>query len=504
MTAAAAAVGRGERVATCLRTGEAVLGRRCRTRMNLESGQEESRQQTKLADGEVAFSSAVSTKKRLSEALADAVDEAMFNLPVGCVPDLAIVYASASYEDRKVGLNRERLDYVVPQLRELVPGLRNVIGGTVAGVVGADIDGRCTEIEDRPAVSVTLARIPNAQINVFHVDERDLPSLDGPPDNWVSLVGGAKPKDLPSFIMLCNSAFYSSGAMERFAMGVDFAYPGSVKVGGVVGAPSPTPGLVYGSLKKDLLTLTSRSTYENGIVGVTISGGISMETIVTQGVRGVGPVFTVRKVTKKSLVEVEAPGKQGSPPTILAADRALKFVISNASKDDQAQLFKNPLLGVADDEFKDDLRDGDYLCRKVQGIDPRTGGMAMADHLRPGQRVRFHVRDAEAAINELDTILNRFKRSELQKTIEGTLKPILGTLAFMDVTRGMKFFREPNIDSTTFVRYFPASLVGFFAQAEFSPFGAKRTPTQVHESTAVFAIVRSAADLEQKPASEEN
>lgn len=332
----------------------------------------------------ILFSSAVSTKKRLSEALADAVDEAMFNLPIGCVPDLAIVYVSVAYEDRKVGLNRERLDSVVPQLRELVPGLKNIIGGTVAGVLGGDSTGACTEVEGRPAVSITFAQIPDAQIQVFHVDEGDLPSLDTSPDEWVSLVGGAKPHAKPSFILLCNSPFYSNGGLSHFVRGVDFAYPGSVKVGGVVGAPSPTPGIMYGTMKKDLLTLTSKAVFDGGVVGMTIAGGIEMETIVTQGVRGVGkrvqhayrnkfdlnflavnevylnqtssaacsgPVFSVRKVSQKSLLELELQ-TPNVPGQVMPTDRALKLVVRHASKEDQGLLFKNPLLGVADDEFK--------------------------------------------------------------------------------------------------------------------------------------------------------
>lgn len=117
----------------------------------------------------------------------------------------------------------------------------------------------------------------------------------------------------------------------------------------------------------------------------------------------------------------------------------------------------------------------------------------------------------------------RFKRDELNKTISGTLKPIVGTLTFTDVSRGVSFFREQNVDSTTFaeyvssfncsttitlkfltraksfvlcscvcLRYAPAPLAGFFAQAEIAPIGGKRSPTHTHESAAVFTIIREA------------
>jgi len=48
------------------------------------------------------------------------------------------------------------------------------------------------------------------------------------------------------------------------------------------------------------------------------------------------------------------PSKSGAGSALqtMSADRVLKMVISEATKSDQALLFKNPLLGVALDESK--------------------------------------------------------------------------------------------------------------------------------------------------------
>jgi len=308
-----------------------------------------------VVDDDICFSSAVSTKKRLSEALRDAVDQALFSLPVGCVPDVAILYVSTIYEERKIGLRKESVEFAAQQIRELIPGIQNVIGGTVAGVLGADSMGRCTEVESLPAVGVTLARIPDAEINLFHVNESDLPNLDGPQEGWKEVVGGADPNSLPTFFLFCNSTFQSSGALEKFIRGLDFAYPGSMKVGGVVGGSGPNPGYIYTTLLKDLMSTTSKCSYKDGLVGLSISGGIEVETLVTQGVRGIGPVFTIQKVKNKSVLELDfTPSKSGSSSALqtMSADRVLKMVISEATKSDQASLFKNPLLGVALDESK--------------------------------------------------------------------------------------------------------------------------------------------------------
>mmetsp|Transcript_13674 Transcript_13674/g.19727 ORF Transcript_13674/g.19727 Transcript_13674/m.19727 type:complete len:172 (+) Transcript_13674:202-717(+) len=161
--------------------------------------------------------------------------------------------------------------------------------------------------------------------------------------------------------------------------------------------------------------------------------------------------------------------------------------------------------------LQESLRDGDYLVRKIEGIDPRSGGIELLDELRVGQRVRFHVRDAKTAVAEFETILDRAKRNELQNSLEGSvMKPIVGTLAIADVTRGVKFFKERNVDTEIFIRYAPTSLLGCFAQAEIAPLGGKPSPTYTHESVSAFTVIRRRSDKtlpvvesEEEPETEE-
>ena len=79
--------------------------------------------------------------------------------------------------------------------------------------------------------------------------------------------------------------------------------------------------------------------------------------------------------------------------------------------EDERELLHNGLLiGRAISEYRETFGRGDFLVRNVIGVDQESGAIAMADYIRTGQTVQFHVRDAETADEDLRLMLDKQKR----------------------------------------------------------------------------------------------
>ena len=109
------------------------------------------------------------------------------------------------------------------------------------------------------------------------------------------------------------------------------------------------------------------------------------------------------------------------------------------------------------------------------GADEESGSIALADYVKTGQTVQFHVRDANTAHEDLAVML------EGQKS----LVPAAGGLLFSCNGRGMNLFDRPCHDIRAAREAMPATpIAGFFAAGELGPVGGKNF---VHGHTASFA-----------------
>ena len=148
------------------------------------------------------------------------------------------------------------------------------------------------------------------------------------------------------------------------------------------------------------------------------------------------------------------------------------------TRDDRQPLF----VGVARDEFKQDLQQGDFLIRNLLGVDAKGGAIAIGDLVRPGQRIQFHLRDARTSAEDLEMLLQRYLE------LVSDAPPPAGALMFSCLGRGAGLYGEPNFDSELFSRYLglvPVS--GFFCNGEIGPVGGS---TFLHGYTSVFGICR--------------
>jgi small ligand-binding sensory domain FIST len=325
------------------------------------------------------------------------------------------------------------------QERLQIPALIGCSGG---GIVGIDRQGEAQEVEGEPALSLTLMHLPNVGVRAFHITADDLPDLDSPPDAWVEVIG-VSPQEQPQFVLLSDPF---SAKINELIEGLDFAYPGAVKVGGLASA---------------------------GLMGVRT--GLFCNYHIYQVVKGERNIVL-------ELTEDESLGLRTSNQPGRAALEVLRHLIQDLSEADRQLAQNNSLfVGVARDEFKQQLGRGDFLIRNLLGVDPRAGALAIGDRVRPGQRIQFHLRDAQASAEDLEVLLQNYRD-------DGSNSSAVGALMFSCLGRGKGLYGEPNFDSRLFHRYLPnIPLGGFFCNGEIGPVSGS---TFLHGYTSVFGICR--------------
>jgi small ligand-binding sensory domain FIST len=160
----------------------------------------------------------------------------------------------------------------------------------------------------------------------------------------------------------------------------------------------------------------------------------------------------------------------------------LRDLIQSLSEEDRQLAQHSLFVGVARDEFKQQLGHGDFLIRNLLGVDPRVGAIAIGALIRPGQRIQFHLRDARTSEEDLELLLQQYQKEASKST------DAVGALMFSCLGRGEGLYGKPNFDSQLFHRYLNSTqLGGFFCNGEIGPVGGN---TFLHGYTSVFGICR--------------
>lgn len=349
--------------------------------------------------------------------------------------DLAIVFASPS------------------RARELAPRLADLPAATVIGCSGAGIIGDAREIEDRPAVSVTAAELPGVTCTAFRAEP------DGMLANvatWRARIGADDPAGL---LVLAEPFSNAQAAID----GLDAAFPRARKFGGLVSG-SRIPG-------NDWLFAQGEA-FRTGAVGVAFSGDVAIDTIVAQGCRPIGAPMVVTRGEANLILELD-----GRPPLDV-----LEALHASLDARDRALLRHSLFVGI---EMTDSLvhHEGELLVRNILGLDPEANALAVAARLRPFQVVRFLLRDANAATEDLVRLLERHRAAG-----RGGCD---GALLFSCLGRGAHLFGEPDHDSRLFRAHLgDVAVGGFFCNGEIGQVGGT---TFLHGYTSSFALFRSRA-----------
>jgi small ligand-binding sensory domain FIST len=306
-----------------------------------------------------------------------------------------------------------------------------MLGCSAGGVLAGD-----RGIEGRSAVAVWAAVLPGAQVRTFHLEV-----MTGGPT--AAVVGLPPPGTAGNEVALLLADPWSF-PVDGFVARANAAVPGLPVVGGLASG-AVTAG-------RTRLFLDGR-VVERGAVGALIAG-TRATAVVSQGCRPVGPAMTVTAAA-------------GNVVRGLAGLRALdkvEQVLSELSPQDQALATSGLQIGVATDEYGDDL---DYVVRGVVGLERETGGLVVGDLVQVGQTVRLQVRDADAADADLRALLARY-RGATRDAQTG------GALLFSCNGRGASLFgsshRGADHDAALVRSELAAQgLAGFFAAGEIGP-----------------------------------
>jgi small ligand-binding sensory domain FIST len=417
---------------------------------------------TNATTDSMKWASALSTRPFLEAAVEEVVTQAQALLDASA--DLGFVFISSTFASEYSRL--------LPLLKDKLPGVP-IVGCSGGGVIGMNPRGKILEVEAEPAVGLTLAHLPDVNVHPFYVSASDLPDLDSPPDAWAEVIG-VPVAEHPHFVLLAEPF---SARINDLLQGLDFAYPGASKVGGLASS-----GMMGGPSSG----LFCHRFYREGAVGVALSGNIIVDTIVAQGCRPIGQTFYVTEGERHIILNMKEDDGSGDVSDRCPVNRSpleqLRDLVQALSDDDQELAQQNKIyVGVAQNEFKQSLEQGDFLIRNLIGVDPRVGAIAIGDAIRPGQRIQFHLRDADTSAEDLDVLLKRYVQAS-----RSHVSPV-GSLMFACLGRGEDLYGEPNFDSQLFNEYLDIPISGFFCNGEIGPVGNN---TFLHGYTSVFGIFR--------------
>jgi small ligand-binding sensory domain FIST len=357
----------------------------------------------------------------------------------GLTPDLACVFVCGSDPDQ-VG---EALQRAAGVLRA-----RTVIGCSASGVIGA-----AQGIEATSAVSVWAAVLPGVRVRAFHLEV-------------IRTSGGMAILGLPegeaadevAVVIADPYSFPADGFVEQANDALGLPLVGGLATG-TRGAGS-TRLLIDGRV------------VDRGAVGVVLGGPVGAQAMVSQGCRPIGPAMTVTAAEGNMLLELA-----GVP-----AITKLEQVISSLSSNDQALASDGLQVGIAMDEYVEEHERGDFLVRGILGLDKARGGIAIGDVVPVGRTVRFQVRDAASADDDLRAMLVELRRG---------FSAFEGALLFSCNGRGSNLFTSADHDVLAIRQGLATSgIAGFFAGGEIGPVGNRNHLHGFSASVLVFGSPR--------------
>ena len=354
--------------------------------------------------------------------------------------DIVFLFFSNNFSDEASALVSNIQEALSPRL---------LVGCMAAGVIG---EGQ--EIEGSSAVIAWAARLPGVSlvpIRLLSNETGEKLSMQGWPTELK-----CRP-DNPFFFLFADP--FSTPIEKVFSTIEDFC-PGSQAIGGIASG-----GMDLGENRLVL----NQEIYESGMVGVALWGPVSIRTVVSQGCEPIGDRYVVTKAERNVIFEL------GGVPTL----ECLQQTIQTLAEQRGQQAAMALQVGIAIDEHRVHFERGDFLIRGIVGADRRSGGLAVSDVVQEGQTIQFHIRDMNAASEDLNLLL-------AQDRVAHPHSQAKGALLFSCNGRGRQFFMQPHHDVTTVrERTGDIPIAGFFAGGEIGPVAGKN---YLHGYTASVAL----------------
>jgi small ligand-binding sensory domain FIST len=355
--------------------------------------------------------------------------------------DLAFVFLTAHH--------RQSAEAIVEKLW-LELDAQTMVGCSGEGVIGGD-----REIEREPGLAVLAGLMPGVRVHPFHIaGETDWRHLLTDSDALAERIG------------------HGPESHAAIAFGDPFSTPVNQWMTALddLSPPLPLIGGMASSARSagENVLIRNDQVYDEGLVGVSVSGPVEVESVVSQGCRPIGKPMVITRAHDNVIEQL------GGKPAL----SALRELVDAMDAQQRQQLSSGLFLGRAISEYREQFGRGDFLVRNIIGVDENAGAIGLADRVKTGQTVQFHVRDAETAGDDLAELLRSQKTSATAA----------GGLLFSCNGRGTRMFSVPCHDISAARGAMPATPVaGFFAAGEFGPVGGKNF---IHGHTASFALFR--------------
>ena len=241
---------------------------------------------------------------------------------------------------------------------------------------------------------------------------------------------------------------------------------------------------------------------QGSAAGISFWGSFGIQSIVSQGCRSLGPIFTITSAAGNTLRELDG----------VSALTQLERVASNATIAEQMLMERNGLLcGIGEKKDDDDNstnKDPNLLIREITGLQELKvnstglGGGALTlgvKDIQVGDKFQFQVRDGAAAQEDMET---KMRRAKVERLFAGQSAGMpVAAIQITCLSRCRTLFGSPNVnlnliqqellggseDEATSSKLKGAAVPvgGFFGKGQFGPLGISGFgPTSVSSSSS--------------------
>src|SRR5262245_56070795 len=317
--------------------------------------------------------------------------------------------------------------------------VRRVTGArTVVGCSGAGVLTERREVEDEAAVAVLVVEDERLMARAFLVADQ----------------AAAGPEAGAEVARQVGTTLAEGGCLLLLPDPVGLA-PAAL-LGGLETELGPVPVMGAVAAGTTMFELCNTEPAQGALTGLALSG-LRPVIGVAQGCIPIGEPYVITRAENNVVHEI------GSRPALEVLKAAVSAVPQGPARVQRAGLF----AGLAVDPAKSPLERGDFLVRNLLGADQGSGTVAVAETVKVGQTFQFHIRDAQASREDLESTLQTVRRAL------GDRRPLFGCY-FNCAGRGRGLYGTPDHDVTlirTYLGEFP--LVGFFGNGEFAPIGRR-------------------------------
>jgi small ligand-binding sensory domain FIST len=325
----------------------------------------------------------------------------------------------------------------------------------LAGCSGVGLVSGGDEFEQGADLVLGLHHLPGASVTGLHLSRETIEATDDAP-SWVRRTG-LGPEQVNGWLVFA-SPFELNG--EAWLRQWNDAYPGIPAIG----------GLASGDFAAEQCQVyLDGQVHEHGVVAVAIRGAVTLETVVSQGCTPIGQSWTITRAERNYILGI------GNRP----AYSVLMETFEGLSPEERRKSQNNLFVGLAIDEYLEELHCGDFLVRNLLGGDPKNGALAVGAFPRAGQTLQFQRRDSETADAELAMLLAR-ARTRLGG------RPVYGGCLAVCNGRGSRLFGAPNHDAGLVQEQLgPLAVTGFFGHGELGPVARRNF---LHGYTAALGL----------------